>query len=109
MNSLLIAVALTNSIAFNVTHQGEMYTITPQVTVTEPCQCQVKIQTMREGSGGSSNIQQSKNLSLPANQPIDISRMQLNISQNDTVKVVVTLTDGQALNLTAQWPNAERT
>ncbi|MCS2153748.1 curli assembly protein CsgC [Scandinavium goeteborgense] len=109
MNSLLIAVALTNSIAFNVTHQGEMYTITPQVTVTEPCQCRVSIQTMREGQGGTSNIQQSKTLSLPANQPIDLSRMQLNITQNDTVKVVVTLTDGQALHLSAQWPNAERT
>lgn len=109
MNSLLIAVALTNSIAFNVTHQGEMYTITPQVTVTVPCQCRVSIHTTRQGEGGSSNIQQSKILSLPANQPIDLSRMQLNISQNDTVKVVVTLTDGQALNLTAQWPNTERT
>ncbi|MBB1199740.1 curli assembly protein CsgC [Enterobacteriaceae bacterium 89] len=109
MNSLLLAVALTNSIAFNVSHQGDIYTITPQVTVTQPCECQVNIQTVREGAGGSSNIQQSRTLKLPANQPIDLSRMQLNISQNDTVKVVVTLTDGQALHLTAQWPSAERT
>lgn len=109
MNSLLIAAALTNSIAFNVSHQGDIYTITPQVTVTQPCQCQVSIQTVREGAGGTSNIQQRKNLSLPANQPIEVSRMQLNISQNDTVKVVVTLTDGQSLHLSAQWPTAERT
>jgi Thin aggregative fimbriae synthesis protein. len=109
MNSLLLAVALTNSIAFNVTHQGDMYTITPQVTVTQPCDCQVSIQTVREGSGGTSNIQQNRTLKLPANQPIDLSRMQLTISQNDTVKVVVTLTDGQSLHLSAQWPTAERT
>ncbi|WP_330982082.1 MULTISPECIES: curli assembly chaperone CsgC [Enterobacterales] len=109
MNTLLIAAVLTNSIAFNVTHQGDMYTITPQVTVTQPCQCQVNIQTVREGSGGTSNIQQSKTLKLPANQPIEVSRMQLTISPSDTVKVVVTLTDGQALHLSAQWPSAERT
>lgn len=108
MNSLLIAAALTNSIVFNVSHQGDSYIITPQVTVTQPCQCQVSIQTVREGAGGTSDIQQRKNLSLSANQPIDVSRMQLTISQNDTVKVVVTLTDGQSLNLTAQWRTAER-
>ena len=109
MNSLILAVALTNSIAFNVTHQGDIYTITPQVTVTQPCECRVNIQTLREGSGGTSTIQQSKTLKLPANQPIDLSRMQLNISQNDTVRVVVTLSDGQSLNLSAQWPTEGRT
>lgn len=109
MNSLLIAAALSNSIAFNVTHQGDIYTVTPQVTVTQACQCQVSIQTVKEGASGNSNIQQSRTLNIPANQPIDLSRMQLTVSQNDTVKVVVTLTDGQALHLSAQWPSAERT
>lgn len=109
MNSLLLAVALSNSIAFNVTHQGDIYTITPQVTVAQECLCQVSIQTVREGAGGISNIQQSKTLKLPANQPIDVSHMQLNIAAHDTVKVVVTLTDGQALHISAQWPTAERT
>lgn len=108
MNSLLIAVAISNSIAFNVSHQGEIYTITPQVTVARPCECRVSIQTLREGAGGSSTIQQSKVLSLPANQPIDLSKMRLTIARNDTVKIVVTLTDGQTLHLSAQWPETER-
>lgn len=109
MNSLLIAAALANSITFNVTHQGDLYMVTPQVTVTQACQCQVSIQTVREGAGGSSNIRQSQSIKIPANQPIDLSRMQLTVSANDTVKVVVTLTDGQALHLSAEWPSAERT
>lgn len=110
MNSLLLATAvLSNSIVFNVSHQGDMYTISPQITVSQACQCRVNIQTVRQGAGGNSSIQQSKTLNIPANRPIEVSQLSLNIGKHDTVKVVVTLTDGQALHMSAQWPTEERT
>ncbi|ENA5442215.1 curli assembly protein CsgC, partial [Shigella sonnei] len=41
---------------------------------------------------------------LPANQPIALTKLSLNISPEDRVKIVVTVSDGQALHLSQQWP-----
>lgn len=109
MNSLILAAALSNAIAFNVSQQGEMVTVTPQVTVTQSCLCQINVQTVREGQGGTSNIQQNKTLNLPANQPVDLAQLRLTMGAHDTVRIVVTLTDGQALHLSAQWPSGQKT
>ncbi|ENZ2172432.1 curli assembly protein CsgC, partial [Salmonella enterica] len=43
-------------------------------------------------------------LSLPANQPIELSRLSVNISSEDSVKIIVTVSDGQSLHLSQQWP-----
>ncbi|HAI1432109.1 TPA: curli assembly protein CsgC, partial [Escherichia coli] len=47
---------------------------------------------------------QEKTLSLPANQPIALTKLSLNISPEDRVKIVVTVSDGQSLHLSQQWP-----
>lgn len=52
MHTLLLIAALSNQITFNTTQQGEMYTIIPQVTLTQPCECQVQVFAIREGKGG---------------------------------------------------------
>lgn len=36
MNTLLLLAALSNQITFATTQQGDIYTITPQVTLTQP-------------------------------------------------------------------------
>lgn len=104
MNTLLLLAALSNQITFSTTQQGDIYTITPQVTLTQPCVCQVQILALRDGVAGQSQSRQKKTLSLPANQAIDLTRLSLNISAQDTVKIVVTVSDGQSLHLSQQWP-----
>lgn len=70
MNALLLLAALSSQITFNTTQQGDMYTIIPEVTLTQSCLCRVQILSLREGSSGQSQTKQEKTLSLPANQPI---------------------------------------
>ncbi|MDI4751598.1 hypothetical protein MJL81_29145, partial [Salmonella enterica subsp. enterica serovar Anatum] len=41
---------------------------------------QVQILSVRDGVGGQSHTQQKQTLSLPANQPIELSRLSVNIS-----------------------------
>ena len=42
------------------------------------------------------------------NQTIDLMRLSLNINAGDTVKIVVTVSDGKSLHLSQQWLPAER-
>ena len=108
MNALLLLAALSSQITFNTTQQGDMYTIIPEVTLTQSCLCRVQILSLREGSSGQSQTKQEKTqektLSLPANQPIALTKLSLNISPDDRVKIVVTVSDGQSLHLSQQWP-----
>ncbi|ELR0429639.1 curli assembly chaperone CsgC [Salmonella enterica] len=104
MHTLLLLAALSNQITFTTTQQGDIYTVIPQVTLNEPCVCQVQILSVRDGVGGQSHTQQKQMLSLPANQPIELSRLSVNISSEDSVKIIVTVSDGQSLHLSQQWP-----
>ncbi|HFM1619833.1 TPA: curli assembly chaperone CsgC, partial [Escherichia coli] len=85
MNALLLLAALSSQITFNTTQQGDMYTIIPEVTLTQSCLCRVQILSLREGSSGQSQTKQEKTLSLPANQPIALTKLSLNISPDDRV------------------------
>ncbi|EFJ6121020.1 curli assembly protein CsgC [Escherichia coli] len=104
MNALLLLAALSSQITFNTTQQGDVYTIIPEVTLTQSCLCRVQILSLREGSSGQSQTKQEKTLLLPANQPIALTKLSLNISPDDRVKIVVTVSDGQSLHLSQQWP-----
>ncbi|EAQ8206818.1 curli assembly protein CsgC [Salmonella enterica subsp. enterica serovar Java] len=104
MHTLLLLAALSNQITFTTTQQGDIYTVIPQVTLNEPCVCQVQILSVRDGVGGQSHTQQKQTLCLPANQPIELSRLSVNISSEDSVKIIVTVSDGQSLHLSQQWP-----
>lgn len=104
MHTLLLLAALSNQITFTTTQQGDIYTVIPQVTLNEPCVCQVQILSVRDGVGGQSHTHQKQTLSLPANQPIELSRLSVNISSEDSVKIIVTVSDGQSLHLSQQWP-----
>ena len=107
MNTLLLLAALSGQITFKASQQGDMTTIIPQVTLTEPCDCQVQIMSLRQGLGGQSTSRQQNTLSLPANQTIDLMRLSLNIGTGDTVKVIVTVSDGKSLHLSQQWSPSE--
>ncbi|WP_426722367.1 curli assembly chaperone CsgC [Enterobacter cloacae complex sp. 310G5] len=103
MNTLILLAALSSQITFQTSQQGNMTTIIPQVTLTESCDCQVQIVSLREGQSGQSSSRQQNTLFIPSNQAIDLMRLSLNISAGDTVTIVVTVTDGKALHLSQQW------
>lgn len=103
MHPLLLLAALSSQITFNTVQQGEMYTITPQVVLTQPCVCQVQISALRKGEGGQSTTQQRNTVSFNANQPQALSHLSFNIGPRDTVKITVTVSDGQSLLLSQQW------
>ena len=103
MNTLILLAAQSSQITFQTSQQGNMTTIIPQVTLTESCDCQVQIVSLREGQSGQSSFRQQNTLFIPANQAIDLMRLSLNISAGDTVTIVVTVTDGKALHLSQQW------
>lgn len=106
MNTLVLLAALSSQITFQTTEANGMLTIIPQVTLTEPCQCQVQILTSRKGQGGQSTSQQRNTLSLPANQTTELSRVTVNAGPEDAIEVVVTVSDGKALHLSQQWTSS---
>ncbi|WP_343644880.1 curli assembly chaperone CsgC [Enterobacter sp.] len=103
MNTLILLAALSGQITFNTSQQGDITTIIPRVTLAEPCDCQVKIVSVRQGQGGESSSRQQNTLSIPANQAIDLTRLSLNMHTGDTVKIIVTVSDGKSLHLSQQW------
>jgi curli production protein len=108
MNTLILLAALSSQITFKTSQQENMTTIVPQVTLAQSCDCQVQIVSVREGQGGQSSSRQQNTLFIPANQTIDLMRLSLNINAGDTVKIVVTVSDGKSLHLSQQWSPAER-
>ncbi len=106
MNTLILLAALSSQITFKTSQQENMTTIIPQVTLAKSCDCQVQIVSVREGQGGQSSSRQQNTLFIPANQTIDLMRLSLNINAGDTVKIVVTVSDGKSLHLSQQWSPA---
>lgn len=104
MHSLILLAALSSQITFLTSQSGDIYTITPQVLVTKDCMCQVQIITERNGAAGTSQSRQRNTVALSANKPTELSRLSMNISPQDKVKIVVTVSDGHSLHLAQQWP-----
>ncbi|CZU34908.1 curli assembly protein CsgC [Enterobacter ludwigii] len=106
MNTLILLAALSSQITFKTSQQGNMTTIIPQVILTEPCECQVQIVSLRQGQGGQSSSRQQNTLFIPANQTIDLMRLSLNIDSGDKVNITVIVSDGKSLHLSQQWSPA---
>ena len=103
MHTLLLLAALSNQITFDAVQQGEVYTITPQVVLSEDCFCQVQILAIRQGEAGESRTQQRKTLSLRANQPTALMRMSMTISPKDHVTLTVNITVGNNRHPSTKW------
>ncbi|SCC43285.1 curli assembly chaperone CsgC [Kosakonia oryziphila] len=108
MNTLLLLAALTSQITFDTNRVGDMYTITPRVLLAENCVCQVQILATRQGEGGQSRTEQRKTIQIVANQPTPLMRLSMNIEARDSVDIVVTVTDGQSLNLSQHWVSQQK-
>ena len=108
MNTLILLAALSSQITFKTSQQANVTNIIPQVTLADACECQVEVLSVRQGQAGQSTSRQKNTLFIPANQTIDLMRLSLNISAGDTVKIVVTVSDGKSLHLSQQWSPTER-
>lgn len=103
MHPLLLLAALSSQITFDTAQDGEIYTITPQVTLNQACVCQVQVSATRTGSGGQSTSVQRNRVTIAAHQLTALSRLRLTISPQDKVTITVTVSDGQTLHLSQQW------
>lgn len=108
MHTLMLLAALSSQITFDTARQGDMYTITPQVVLSQSCICQVQILATRQGESGESRTQQRKTIEFAANQLTSLMRLSMNISPQDNVDITVTVTDGQALHLSQRWSAQNR-
>ena len=100
MSTFILLAALASQITFSTSQQANMTTIIPQVTLADACECQVEVLSVRQGQ---STSRQKNTLFIPANQPIDLTRISLNIRSGDAVKIIVTVSDGKSLHLSQQW------
>lgn len=103
MHTLILLAALTSQIGFDAHQQGDMWTVTPQVTLKEDCLCRVQMETSRHGAAGNSTTRQSARVNIRAGEPYALSRVSFSAQPGDDVTVTVTVTDGQALHLSGQW------
>lgn len=85
MSTFILLAALASQITFSTSQQANMTTIIPQVTLADACECQVVL-SVRQGQAGQSTSRQKNTLFIPANQPIDLTRISLNIRSGDAVK-----------------------
>ena len=107
MHPLLLLVALSSQITFDTAQDGDIYTVTPQVTLSQSCVCQVQISATRSGSAGQSTSVQRHSVTITANQPVALARLRMIISPQDKASITVTVTDGQSLQLSQRWGGAE--
>ncbi|TXU06278.1 curli assembly protein CsgC [Enterobacter hormaechei] len=103
MSTFILLAALASQITFSTAQQESVTTVIPQVTLADACVCQVAVLSVRQGQGGQSTSRQKNTLFIPANQPIDLTRIILHIRPGDTVKIIVTVSDGKSLHLSQQW------
>ncbi len=103
MHTLLLLAALGNQLTFDTQQQGNVYTIVPVATLTQDCQCMVKLTAQSSGHSGQSNSSQSNPVFIKSNEPTKLSRMSLTLSPGDRVTIMVSVSDGKDIHLEKQW------
>lgn len=103
MHTLLLLAALGNQLTFDTQQQGNVYTIVPVATLTQDCQCMVKLTAKSSGAAGQSNSSQSNHMFIKSNEPTQLSRLSLTLSPGDNVTIMVTVSDGKDIHLEKQW------
>lgn len=108
MHPFLLLAALSSQITFDTMQDGEIYTITPQVMLTQSCVCQVQISAVRSGKSGKSTTRQTRTIHFSANQLTSLSRISMNISAQDSANITVTIADGTHFQLSREWSPEEK-
>lgn len=103
MHTLLLLAALGNQLTFDTQQKGNVYTIEPVATLTQDCQCMVKLTALSAGVSGQTNSSQSNPVFIKANEPTKLSKMSLKLSPGDSVTITVSVSDGKDIHLEKQW------
>jgi curli production protein len=107
MHTLLLLAALGNQLTFDTQQQGNVYTVVPMATLTQDCQCTVKLTALSSGTAGQSNSSQSNHIFIKSNEPTKLSFLRLTLSPGDRITIMVTVTDGKDIHLEKQWASPE--
>ncbi|WP_165462647.1 curli assembly chaperone CsgC [Atlantibacter sp.] len=103
MYTMILLAALTNQIVIDAQQQGSVWTIVPQVMLTQDCDCQIQLEAVRKGASGNSNTRQRSQAHIISNKPFSLSRLAINVEPGDELTVLVTVSDGKSLNIKQQW------
>ena len=102
MHLLLIAAVMSNQLWFDTHNDAQNYVITPMVSLTKACSCQVAVSVSQESTAGTSISRQSHNMNLSANQPQPLGQMRFAVQPGGKTQIMITVTDGDELRLEKQ-------
>jgi len=103
MPSLILAAMVIGTLTFETKREGEQVTVVPTVILPVECQCEVNMETRREGISGSSRSRQKSVLVIQARKPQALAKLILIPAPGDEVVVTVSISDGRDINLTEAW------
>src|SRR5688572_14099608 len=102
MHLLLIAAVMSNQLWFDTHHEAQNYVITPMVSLTKACSCQVAVSVSQESTAGTSTSRQSHNVNFSAHQPQPLGQMRFVLQPGGKTQIMITITDGDKLRLEKQ-------
>lgn len=103
MSGLILAAMVIGTLTFETRREGEHVTVIPVVTLPVECQCEVSMETQRQGASGSSRSRQKSVLVISARHPQALATLILTPEPGDDVQVTVRVSDGRDINLTQTW------
>ncbi len=103
MPALIFAAMVIGTLSFESKREGDQVTVIPMVTLPVECQCEVSMDTERQGASGSSRSRQKSVLVIQARRPQALATLILTPSPGDNVVVTVHVSDGRNIDLTETW------
>lgn len=85
----ILAAMVTGILTFETKTEGEQITVIPVVTLPVECQCEVSMETHRQGAAGSSHSRQKSVQIIAARKPQALARLILTPAPGDDVVVTV--------------------
>lgn len=103
MSGLILAAMVIGTLSFDSKRDGDRITVIPMVTLPVECQCEVSMETDRQGASGSSRSRQKSVLVIQARKPQALATLILTPAPGDNVVVTVHVSDGRDIDLTETW------
>ncbi|KAA1046506.1 curli assembly chaperone CsgC [Pseudocitrobacter sp. 73] len=103
MPALIFAAMVIGTLSFESKREGDQVTVIPMVTLPVECQCEVSMDTERQGTSGTSRSRQKSVLVIQARRPQALATLILTPSPGDNVVVTVHVSDGRNIDLTQTW------
>lgn len=103
MPILIVAAMVIGTLSFDSKQEGEQVIVIPWVTLPVACQCEVSMETQRQGASGVSRSRQKSVQVIQAHRPQALATLVLTPAPGDNVLVTVHVSDGRDIDLTETW------